>query len=74
MNVIERWQDRRNRKWWAAWLERHRWTELGDYNARLHRGIVHTPEYAAQMAEEQAKFDAETGFSSGFPITLEPRP
>lgn len=31
--------------------------ELADYNARVYKGIVHTPEYHARMAELQAEFD-----------------
>lgn len=38
----------------------HRWKPLADYNSERHRGIVHTPEWDAFMAEEQAAFDAET--------------
>jgi hypothetical protein len=31
--------------------------ELADYNTRVSKGIVHTPEYDARMAELQAEFD-----------------
>ena len=36
-----------------------RWKRLGDYNAELGRGIVHTREWDAFMACEQADFDKE---------------
>lgn len=36
-----------------------RWKPLADYNAEVARGIVHTPEYDAKMAEWQKLFDAE---------------
>jgi hypothetical protein len=32
--------------------------ELADYNSRVWKGIQHTPEYMARMAELQAEFDA----------------
>lgn len=31
---------------------------LARYNAERHRGIVHTPEWQAAMAELQAEYDA----------------
>jgi hypothetical protein len=37
------------------------WHDLAVYNAEVHRGIVHTPEYDERMAEEQRRFD-ELGF------------
>lgn len=36
-----------------------RWAALATYNAECSRGIIHTPEYQARMAREQALFDAE---------------
>lgn len=33
-------------------------TALSTYNAEKHRGLMHDPDYAAQMAELQARFDA----------------
>lgn len=37
----------------------YRYDILAQYNAECSRGIVHTPEWDARMALEQAKFDAE---------------
>ena len=37
----------------------YRWDALAMYNAERARGLVHTPEWDARMAEEQARFDAE---------------
>ena len=34
------------------------WGDLGTYNAERARGIVHTPEMDAQMAEKQKRYDA----------------
>jgi hypothetical protein len=34
-----------------------RFNELADYNARVWKGVAHTPEYAARMAQLQAEFD-----------------
>jgi len=36
-----------------------RWGPVATYNAEVARGIVHTPEYDAKMAEWQKLFDAE---------------
>jgi hypothetical protein len=35
----------------------YRWQELADYNSRVSKGIVHTQEYKARMAQEQSLFD-----------------
>lgn len=35
-----------------------RWGRLAQYNAEVHRGIVHTAEYDELMADEQRAFDA----------------
>ena len=59
MNVIDRWADNRNRARLARWEREHRWDRLGTYNSECSRGIVHTPEYAAEMAMEQRAFDVE---------------
>ena len=34
-----------------------RFKRLADYNTRVSEGIVHTPEYAAEMAKLQSEFD-----------------
>ena len=34
---------------------------LATYNAEVARGIVHTPEWTALMAEAQASYDAQVG-------------
>lgn len=39
--------------------EPYKWVDLATYNAEVSRGVVHTPEFAAQMALRQAEFDAE---------------
>jgi hypothetical protein len=39
----------------------NRWELLGDYNAEVYRGIVHTPEYDARMAIQQRLFNAAIG-------------
>jgi len=36
-----------------------RWLPLATYNAEVARGIVHTPEYDAKMADWQRMFNAE---------------
>ena len=36
-----------------------RWNTLGTYNSEIARGIVHTPEWDAEMAEEQRLFNEE---------------
>lgn len=49
---------------WGVWKtikDPYRWQELADYNAMKSRGLVHTHEYQARMAEQQAQFDAECG-------------
>jgi len=47
---------RRNQR---TWEEIHRWDRLANYNSERYRGLVHTPEFQAEMKEEQALFDAE---------------
>lgn len=32
---------------------------LSEYNNRVHKGIVHTPEYAERMKKLQKQFDEE---------------
>lgn len=59
MRIIDRWRERRDRAWSERWDREHRWHYLGTYNSELSRGIVHTPEYDALMADQQAAFDAE---------------
>lgn len=38
--------------------EPYRFQALADYNAEVYRGIVHTPEYDALMADEQRLFNS----------------
>ena len=59
LNLYERWRERKDREWLERWTEQHRWTELADYNSRVSKGIVHTPEFVARMEIEQAAFNAE---------------
>lgn len=59
--VIQRWRQRREDKWWEQWQAENRWSALGSYNAEVARGIVHTREYDAAMAAEQALFNEEMG-------------
>lgn len=33
------------------------WGDLATYNAEVARGIVHTPEWDARMAEKQARYN-----------------
>ena len=43
-------------------LDPDRWQALANYNAEVARGIVHTAEYDARMADEQKAFnEAVTG-------------
>ena len=58
-NPVEAWQERRDRQWWQRYHREHRWDALGRYNSERARGIVHTPEWEARMAEEQAAFERE---------------
>ena len=57
MKWLDEWRQRRDDAWWEKWREEHRWDELADYNSRVSKGIVHTPEYVAYMAEKQIQFD-----------------
>ena len=59
MNTIDRWRERRDAAWWERWEREHRWDELADYNSRVAKGIVHTPEYVERMRAEQAAWAAE---------------
>lgn len=45
---------------------------LGRYNAEVSRGIVHTPECAARMAEMQRRFDLRTAEQVDIWVTTEP--
>lgn len=36
----------------------HQWDELARYNAERSHGLIHTPEWDAEMAAEQARFMA----------------
>ncbi len=56
MSVWHRW----DRDGWLAraGLTAEQVSRLAVYNAEVHRGLVHTPEYAAEMAELQRRFDA----------------
>lgn len=44
---------------WEKFKQEHRWDALATYNAEVARGLVHTPEWKAKMAEEQKLFDKE---------------
>ena len=37
----------------------YRWQELAEYNSRVSKGIVHTEEFKARMARDQALFNEE---------------
>ena len=50
-----KWLQRRLDKW--NHVDEIRWSKLAHYNTEVAHGIVHTPEYDAEMAEEQARFD-----------------
>lgn len=72
MEIIDRWHRRREEAWWERHRRETRWNALADYNTRVSKGIVHTPEFVALMVEEQAAFDREHGQTpTGFPVTLE---
>lgn len=68
------WRRETQEQWSERWEREHRWDALADYNARVSKGIVHTPEYVAMMRDVQRRFDDEVndGRYTGFPITLEP--
>ena len=36
-----------------------RWGDLATYNAEVSRGLVHTPEWKAKMAEKQKQYNEE---------------
>ena len=48
----------------------YRFQELAGYNDRVSKGIVHTPEYVARMADEQRLFHewADRGFRGDPPL------
>jgi hypothetical protein len=73
VSFIDNWRERRNRNWWAKWDREHRWDRLGQYNAERSRGLIHADWYVAEMAEEQAAFDAEHHGHRPFPLTIEGR-
>ena len=56
MSVWRRW----DRDGWLAraGLTAEQVSKLATYNAEVHRGLVHTAEYAAEMVELQRRFDA----------------
>lgn len=58
-NPIVAVQEHRDRIFWEQWDREHRWDRLATYNAEVGRGIVHTPEYDAEMAKQQAAFHEE---------------
>lgn len=78
MNLIDRyydWRDRRLEQRFEQWDRDHRWDALADYNSRVSKGIVHTPEMVELMRLEQERFNVEhghPGVTTGFPITLWP--
>lgn len=39
--------------------DEQRWSWLADYNSRIERGIVHSPEFEARMRDEQEAFNRE---------------
>lgn len=41
----------------------YEFSALARYNSEAARGIVHTPEWKAKMAEEQRRFDNTRGWS-----------
>lgn len=62
MSILDRWRSHRRKMSRDAFeriLHEHRWDALAGYNAERSRGIVHTPEYAALMAQEQEEFNRE---------------
>jgi len=61
VRFLDEWRAKRNQEWLEKWDREHRWSELADYNNRVSKGIVHTPEYAARMAEQQRQFNIEHG-------------
>ena len=70
---IDEVRDRRDAQWWAKWEREHRWDALAQYNAECSRGIVHTPEWDARMAEEQERFNVEMDMDGSlFPVQLDP--
>lgn len=55
-------------EWWVRWSREHRWDQLADYNARVAKGIVHTPQYAERMRREQEAWRREQ--ETGIPAPL----
>ena len=45
-------------------MSAYRWAQLALYNAEVSRGLVHTDEWKAAMAVQQAEFDAWAGNNS----------
>ena len=35
------------------------WGDLAQFNTEVRRGVTHTPEYCATMAEKQARYNAK---------------
>jgi len=54
--------------------EPYPFAELADYNGRVHRGIVHTPEFAARMAIQQRYFDEKTLRLTSWHAIVQPPP
>lgn len=48
----------KSRRRWEEFVDKG-YAALADYNAERDRGLVHTPEYTARMAEVQERFNAE---------------
>jgi len=46
-------------KWRRQYPYEDPYWDLATYNAEVHRGIVHTPEYDARMAVQQRRFNRE---------------
>lgn len=40
-------------------MDGYRWDALATYNAERARGLLHSPQWHARMADEQAAFNAE---------------
>lgn len=40
-------------------MDGYRWNALATYNAERARGLLHSPQWHARMADEQAAFNAE---------------
>jgi hypothetical protein len=55
---MSRWFGAKSKSWEEVRFE-HRWDRLANYNSEVARGIVHTPEWDAEMAIEQSRHHEE---------------